>query len=84
MRSFLVLFPLVTLWEMEISLPSWKKPKYILYISVEHGNNLGDMASQGGELERSRSKVVDEEESRSRNVVSEGSHEQRLPAFRRF
>ena len=51
---------------------------------VGHGNNLGDMACQGGELERSRSKVVDEEESRSRNVVSEGSHEQRLPAFRRF
>ena len=38
---------------------------------VGHGNNLRDMASQGGEFER-RSKVVDKEESRSQNF-GEGS-----------
>ena len=50
---------------------------------VGHGNNLGDMASQGGELERRTSKVVDKEESRSRNS-GEGSQEQCLPLVRRF
>ena len=50
---------------------------------VKHGNNLGDMASQGGELERIRSKVVDKEESRNRNF-GEGSLEQCLPVFCRF